>query len=79
MDIQTRKIKFVREFLNLQNEELISRLEKLLHSKNKSSENDFKRMTMDEFNRRIDKSMSDSKNGKLTMASDLISEIQEWK
>lgn len=79
MDIQTRKIKFVREFLNLQNEELISRLEKLLYSKSKSSENDFKRMTMDEFNRRIDKSMSDSKNGKLTMASDLISEIQEWK
>jgi len=79
MDIQTRKIKFVQKFLNLQNEELISRLGKLLHSKNKSSENDFKRMTMDEFNRRIDKSMSDSKNGKLTMASDLISEIQEWK
>lgn len=79
MDIQTRKIKFVREFLNLQNEELISRLEKLLHSKNKSSENDFKRMTMDEFNRSIDKSMSDSKKGNLTKTSDLISEIKDWK
>ena len=39
---------------------------------------DFTPMTMDEFNKRIDKSLDDSKNGRLTENNDLIVEIQEW-
>ena len=35
MDIQTRKIEFIKEFLKLQNEELIIRLEEFLRT-NKS-------------------------------------------
>lgn len=77
MDIQTRKIEFMQEFLKLQNEELLTRLEKLLRSKS-SKENDFKPMTISEFNKRIDKSMQDSENNKLTSSSDLIAEIEKW-
>ena len=77
MDIQTRKIEFIQEFLKLQNEELISRLENLLRT-NKSKNDDFKQMTIDELNSRIDQSMEDSKSEKLTNSNDLIAEIEKW-
>lgn len=77
MDIQTRKIEFIQEFLKLQNEELISRLENLLRA-GKSKNDDFKQMTIDELNGRIDQSMNDSKNDRLTNSDDLIAEIEKW-
>lgn len=80
MDIQTRKIEFVQEFLKLQNDELITRLENLLRSNKSSTQNnDLKPMTIAELNRRIDKSMQDSENNRLTSSSELIAEIENWK
>jgi hypothetical protein len=35
-------------------------------------------MSVQELNRRIDKSMEDSKNGRLTEANDLLAEIEKW-
>ena len=79
MDLQSRKIEFVQEFLKIQNEEVVSRLEKFLRSENNSELNDeFEPMTMDEFNSRIDKYMEDSKNGRLIKASDLKAKIDKW-
>jgi preprotein translocase subunit Sss1 len=37
MDLQTRKIEFVQEFLKVQSEEIIVRLEKILRKENKPS------------------------------------------
>jgi hypothetical protein len=79
MDLQTRKITFVQEFLKIQSEEVIIRLEKLLEKeKGKMNIEDFSPMTLDEFNKRIDISLVDSENGRLTENNDLIAEIQEW-
>ena len=36
-------------------------------------------MTLDQFNKRIDKSLKDSSEGKLTEANDLMSEIEKWR
>lgn len=77
MDIQTRKIEFIQEFLKLQNEELISRLENLLRA-SMSKNDDFKQMTIDELSSRVDQSMSDSRNNRLTNSDDLIAEIEKW-
>lgn len=77
MDIQTRKIAFIQEFLKLQNEELLSRLESLLRA-DKSKNNDFEPMTIDELNSRIDQSINDSENGKLTTSDELLAEIKKW-
>lgn len=74
MDIQTRKIAFVQEFLKVQSEELISLLECLL----KSKDEDIKPFTIEEFNERIDKSLEDSKNDRVTKSSQLLSEINQW-
>lgn len=79
MDLQARKIEFVQEFLKVQSEEVISRLEKILRKENKNSDKeDFNPMTIDEFNLRIDKSMEDSKNERLIEASDLKAKIEKW-
>jgi hypothetical protein len=79
MDIQTRKIEFVQDFLKVQSEELISRLEILLRKEDfTSNSNEFEQMTIEEFNNRIDKSMEDSENGRLISATDLKAKIKEW-
>lgn len=43
-----------------------------------SNPNEFEPMTIEEFNNRIDKSMEDSKNGRLISATDLKAKIKEW-
>ncbi len=79
MDLQTRKIEFIQEFLKIESEELISRLETLLQGPNKKSDDHrFRPMTMDEFKARIDRSMEDSKNGRWISAEDLLKKIDTW-
>ena len=60
MDIQTRKIEFVQAFLKLQNEELVSLFENILHSE---TETDLKPMHINELSHRIDQSEKDFENG----------------
>jgi len=35
-------------------------------------------MSVEQFNKRIDKSMQDSKEGKLTEVNDLMADIEKW-
>jgi len=79
MDLQTRKLELIQEFLKIQSEDVISRLEKILRKENKEFGHEyFKPMTIEEFNSRIDQSMEDSKNGRLIEASELKAEIDKW-
>ncbi|MGB0881078.1 MAG: hypothetical protein ACPGTO_10980 [Polaribacter sp.] len=75
MSIEARKIQFLQEFLKLENEHVISSFEELLKSKSKN----FQPMTMEEFNKRIDTSLLDSKNDRVTEATELLNEIKEWR
>ncbi|MBY0245242.1 MAG: hypothetical protein K2Q03_07300 [Sphingobacteriaceae bacterium] len=79
MDLQTRKLEIIKHFLNLQNEDMIARVENLLKNdpeffKNKSLEP----FTVDEFNTRINKSLSDSKKDNGIEINALIQEIEKW-
>ena len=79
MDLEARKISFVQEFLRLQNEEIVSRLEKLLRKrKAELAEKNLKPMTMEQYNAEIDQAMEDSKNGRMIKATDLKAKIQKW-
>ena len=79
MDLEARKITFVQEFLRLQNEEIVSGLEKLLRKrKTELIEKNFKPMTMEQYNAEIDQAMEDSKNGRMIKATDLKAKIQKW-
>ena len=79
MDLETRKISFVQEFLRLQNEEIVSGLEKLLHKrKAELVDKNLKPMTMNQYDLEIDQAMEDSKNGRMIKATDLKAKIQKW-
>ena len=77
MDLQTRKIEFVQEFLKIQSEEVVSRLEKLLRKENNpSTEKDFKPMTEKELNIRIEQSELDFKNNRYKSSSELLAKYE---
>ncbi|MEH1009442.1 hypothetical protein VDP25_17015 [Winogradskyella sp. ECml5-4] len=77
MNIEARKIEFVKEFLKLQSEEAISRLENILRKeKNTSDEQIFEPMTQEELNKRIDKSESDFLNNQFKSSSELLAKYE---
>jgi hypothetical protein len=79
MDLQTRKKTFVKEFLAINNEAVILRLEKKLQQERKKSIiSTFMPFSIEEFNKRIDRSMEDSKNGSVTESNELLKEIKAW-
>lgn len=75
MDLKTRKIEFVQEFLKLQSEEIISLLESVL-KRQTSTEADFKPMSITELNVRIDKSEEDFKNGRYKSTEELLAKYE---
>ena len=77
MDLQTRKLNFIQDFLKLESEKAISHLEKLLQKETQNN-SELKPMTTKAFQKRIDQSKEDSQNGRLTESSKLISEIEKW-
>jgi hypothetical protein len=80
MDIQTRKINFVQEFLRLRNIKLIEKLEKiLLEDKAKDYEANLKPLSIDNFNKMIDKSIEDANQGNVVSARELKESIKKWK
>jgi hypothetical protein len=80
MDLQTRKLEFIQEFLKVQREDVISQLENILRKEKKYlSQEDSEPMTIEEFNSRIDQSIEDSKNGRITEANELKAKIDKWK
>jgi len=80
MDIQTRKINFVQEFLRLRNTKLIEKLEKiLLEDKAMDYEANLKPMSIDNFNKMIDKTIEDAKQGNIVNARELKESVKKWK
>ncbi len=76
MDLQTRKIIFVQEFLKLQSEKAVSHLESLLKKETKASIET--PMSIEDYHHRINQSIDDSKNNRLTESNDLLSQIEKW-
>jgi len=80
MDIQTRKINFVQEFLRSQNIKLIEKLERiLLKDKAKDYEKNLKPLSMESFNLMIDKSIDDVNQGNVVEARELKESVKKWK
>ncbi len=78
MDIQTRKIKFVQHFLELQNEEVIEEFEKLMESLMPSSSDDkMERLSVEELNDRVAESEMDYERGNYKTSEDLLSKYRE--
>nr|WP_322624910.1 hypothetical protein [uncultured Flavobacterium sp.] len=76
MDLQTRKIEFVQEFLKLENEEIIAILEVVMKQQTSGNEDHFKPMTVEELNARIDRSEEDFKNGRYKTSAELLARFK---
>ncbi|MFD0932494.1 hypothetical protein ACFQ0R_07775 [Psychroflexus salinarum] len=77
MNLEARKIEFVKEFLNLQNEEVVSLLENILRKKkNVSDLRTFESMTQEELDKRIDQSESDFQNNRFKSSSELAAKYE---
>lgn len=80
MDIQTRKINFVQEFLRLRNVKLIEKLEKILmEDKAREYEANLKPLSVEDFNEMIDKSVEDAKRGNVVNVRELKESVRKWK
>jgi len=80
MDIQTRKLNFVQEFLRLRNIKLIKKLERiLLEDKARDYEANLKPFSIDSFNQMINKSIDDSKQGNVVDVRELKESVKKWK
>jgi flagellar biosynthesis component FlhA len=79
MDLEARKISFVQEFLRLESEEIVTHLETILHKqKVELLDQEMKAMSIDQFNKEIDQSLDDAKNGRIITAKDLKSKVKKW-
>lgn len=79
MDLQTRKISFVQEFLSIQSEEVISRLEKYLETeKIQLFEKKLKTKTQKTLNKEIDIAIEDAKNGRVIDVFELKEKVKKW-
>lgn len=79
MNLESRKISFVQEFLKLQNEEIISGLENFLFKKKSElREEEIIPMTMEQLEKEIDLAMEDSKNDRMIKVSDLKAKVEQW-
>tara|TARA_R110002050_G_scaffold99371_2_gene206024 strand:+ start:375 stop:596 length:222 start_codon:yes stop_codon:yes gene_type:complete len=73
MDLQTRKLEFIQEFLKLSNEEAVSRFEALLKRQQGEAEN---RFSKEELILRIKQSETDFKEGKYKTSDELLERYQ---
>ena len=77
MNIEARKIEFVQEFLKLESEDAISKLEKILRNeKNNADERIVEPMTKEELNKRIDQSESDFQNNRYKSSTELLAKYE---
>ena len=80
MDLQTRKLYFIQEFLRLANDGIIEKFEKVLQQERKKIvEKDISPMTLAEYEQRIDNAKNDLKNNRVTTARKLKKEITSWR
>jgi TPP-dependent pyruvate/acetoin dehydrogenase alpha subunit len=78
MDLQTRKISFVQEFLSIQSEEVISRLEKYLKKEKISMEEKLIPKNAKALNQEIDRAIEDAKNGRVIDVYELKEKVKKW-
>lgn len=79
MDLQSRKLSFIQEFLKIQNEDIISGLEFFLKNrKTELFESNLKPMCLKQFNKEIDQALEDSKNGRVISVANLKAKVQKW-
>jgi len=80
MNIQTRKLVLIEEFLRINDESLITKLESFIKREKKiSHERNLKPMLLNEFHEMIDQAKQDSDAGRVISHQELRKKVKTWK
>jgi hypothetical protein len=80
MDIQTKKLKLIEDFLSISDEKLLDKLDLLIKKEKhiRNSEN-LKPMSMDEFHAMVNEAIEDYEKGNTILQEELEKEVLTWK
>lgn len=76
MDIEARKIEFIKEFLQIQSEETIAKLENFLKKEKASSYSAKPSISKEELNQRVSESEADFENGRFKKSGDILNKFE---
>jgi hypothetical protein len=80
MNIQARKLTLIEEFLQVDDEKLITKLESLIKEEKKISQKQaVEPMSLNEFHKMIDQAKQDSEAGRVTLHQELKKKVKTWK
>lgn len=80
MDIQTRKLDFIQDFLKYANASILDKFEILLkQEREKELEKELKPMTIEQYEQRIEKALNDIEHNRVKSARALRNEITTWR
>ena len=80
MDIQSRKLILIEEFLRISDENLITKLESLIRQEKKTAhEKNLNPMSLNEFQDMIDQAKRDSDEGRVISHEKLKEKVKTWK
>lgn len=80
MNIQSRKLNLIEEFLSISDESIIEKIESFIRiEKKKQNASELKPMSMKEFHEMIDQAKSDKAEGRVISHEDLKKSITTWK
>lgn len=79
MDLKTRKLHFIEEFIQITDERVITQLEKFMREQQKKLHSQpIEPMSIDEFMLMIERANDDVRNERITPHENLKSEIETW-
>jgi hypothetical protein len=80
MNIQSRKLVLIEEFLRISDESLITKLESFLKQEKKMThDRNLKPLSLNEFHQMIDQAKSDSEEGRVIAHNELKKKVKTWK
>jgi len=80
MDIQTKKLKLIEDFLSISDEKLLDKLDHLIKKeKYKSKTENLQPMSMDEFHEMVNEAIEDYEKGNTILQEELEKEVHTWK
>lgn len=80
MNLEARKLVLIEEFLHIQDESLINKLESFMRQENKISyERNLSPIPLNEFHEMIDQAVRDSEAGRVISHQELKKKVKTWK
>ncbi|MCX6309562.1 MAG: hypothetical protein NTY32_12270 [Bacteroidia bacterium] len=80
MDIQTKKLKLIEDFLSISDEKLLDKLDYLIRKEKREGYSEkLKPLSLNEFHEMVNEAIEDYEKGNTILQEDLEKEVLTWK